>query len=396
MQQANSLLRGKPLCVAAYDSPRGCIVSPSIEAKKLGIKVGMMVMEARTISRDVIIRTPDVQMIRDVHLKFKKIFSDYSSIIVPKSIDEAIIDFEPMTRILKRDLTDIGREIKQRMRDEIGEWISCSIGIGTNRFLAKTAASLTKPNGLDVIDHNNLRDIYSRLTLTDLTGIASHFESRLNARGIYSPLQFLDANLSVLWKQVFKSVVGWYWYKKLRGWEVEDFENPRGMYGQDYALGNKTNDPEKLHAIIMKLCEKMGRRMRRDKTAAYGIHIGIIYDDYSYWHRGKKFKRDMFTTEELYEKAILVFNMKPKNSIVAKLSVGCYDLVESTRSQENLLDCIEDIIEKKKRKVTVARDCINDKFGEFTIIPGNMLGMENVVIDRIAFGGVKELEDIYK
>src|SRR5690348_1775659 len=75
MQQANSLLRGKPLCVAAYNSPRGCIVSPSIEAKKLGIKTGMMVMEARLISRDIIVRTPDVQMIRDVHTKFKRIFS---------------------------------------------------------------------------------------------------------------------------------------------------------------------------------------------------------------------------------------------------------------------------------------------------------------------------------
>ena len=127
-QQANALLRGKPLVVAAYDTPNGCIVSPSIEAKRKGIKTGMTVREARLLCKDVIVRLPDPSKYRDVHIKFCKIFKDYSPLVSPKSIDEAVIDFKGMGR-LKRDLIEVGLEIKSRLRKEIGEWISCNIGL---------------------------------------------------------------------------------------------------------------------------------------------------------------------------------------------------------------------------------------------------------------------------
>ena len=92
-QQANFHLRGKPLVIAAYTTPNGCVVSPSIEAKKLGIRVGMTVRDARLICRDVIVRDPDPELVRDVHIRFKTIFKDYSPSVTPKSIDEAVIDF---------------------------------------------------------------------------------------------------------------------------------------------------------------------------------------------------------------------------------------------------------------------------------------------------------------
>src|SRR6266480_362422 len=77
-QQASPLLRGKPLVVAAYTTPNGCVVAPSIEAKKLGIKTGMTVRDARVIYPKVIVRPPDPQKYRAIHLQFKKIFQDYS------------------------------------------------------------------------------------------------------------------------------------------------------------------------------------------------------------------------------------------------------------------------------------------------------------------------------
>src|SRR5439155_21693807 len=137
---------------------------------------------------------------RDVHMKFKKIFMDYSDYVVPKSIDEAIIDFRGMER-LTLDYVLIAKEIKQRMRKEIGEWISCNIGIAPNRFLAKLAASLHKPDGLDVITHENLRDVYRQVSLLDLCGINTRYQARLNAYGIFTSLPFLDAPLQLLRKQ---------------------------------------------------------------------------------------------------------------------------------------------------------------------------------------------------
>src|SRR6266487_4399280 len=112
-QQANPLLRGKPIVVAAYNSPNGCVVSPSIEAKRYGIKTGMIVRDAKVLCPQVIVKTPDPPNYRAIHLQFKKIFQDYSPDVVPKSIDEAIIDFTHTYALHKKTLTEIGMEIKR-------------------------------------------------------------------------------------------------------------------------------------------------------------------------------------------------------------------------------------------------------------------------------------------
>lgn len=389
-QQANPLLRGKPLVVAAYNSPGGCIVSPSIEAKRLGIKVGMQVREARLISREVIVKEPDPAKYRDVHIKFSRIFRDYSPNVSPKSIDEAVIDFDK-TPALKRGLDEIGMEIKQRMRKEIGEWISCNIGIGTNRFLAKLASGLHKPDGLDVINFRNLRKIYGQVSLVDLHGINSRFEARLNALGIYTPIDFLDSDLFTLQKGVFKSVVGLYWYYRIRGWEIDNIDFARKSFGQSYALAKKTGKKEELFPILMKLCEKMGRRLRASGYEARGIDVAIIYKDYSYWHMSKTFGSYFFTTSELYKKAVLIFNRQKEFGIVSKLSVSCFDLSKGSSDQLSLFDQER----QKEKNLSEAMDKINDKYGEFSLVLARMMAMDNLILDRIAFGGVKELEEVY-
>src|SRR3990167_8444433 len=92
-QQANPHLRGKPIVIAAYTTSNGCVLAPSIEAKKYGIKVGMRVRDARLLYKDVIVRDPDPQLVRDVHIKFVKIFMDYSPFVYTKSIDEVVVEF---------------------------------------------------------------------------------------------------------------------------------------------------------------------------------------------------------------------------------------------------------------------------------------------------------------
>jgi len=90
-------------------------------------------------------------------------------------------------------VTDIGKDIKRRFQTEIGEWMSCNIGVSTYRFLAKLAASLHKPDGLDVIDHTNVLQVYGQVKLLDLSGINTRYQARLNAYGIFTPLEFYNA-----------------------------------------------------------------------------------------------------------------------------------------------------------------------------------------------------------
>ena len=105
-QQASPHLRGKPIVVAAYDSPGGCVVAPSIEAKRLGIKTGMSVRDARILCPEVIVRTPHPSLYRDAHMRFRKIFMDYTPEVTPKSIDEAILDFTHVnTQVLFHKIT---------------------------------------------------------------------------------------------------------------------------------------------------------------------------------------------------------------------------------------------------------------------------------------------------
>jgi DNA polymerase-4 len=133
-QQANPLLRGKPIVVAAYNSPNGCVVAPSIEAKRYGIKTGMTVRDARLLYPGVVVRTPDPAKYRAVHLQFRKIFQDYSPAVSPKSIDEAVIDFTNTLRFITgRWEISVGKSNKDSGKRSVNG-CGAALGLGRTAF----------------------------------------------------------------------------------------------------------------------------------------------------------------------------------------------------------------------------------------------------------------------
>lgn len=385
MQQAHPHLRGKPMVVAAYPTPGGCILASSIEAKKLGIKTGMRVKEAKEICPEIVVCENDVDLVRDASDHFIKICQDYSPDVTPKSIDEVVIDFSEIKNYWKKSLNEIGMEIKKRFKKEIGDWISCNVGIATNRMLAKLASSLHKPDGLDIIDYKNINKVYSSINLVDFPGINVRYQMRLNIAGIISPLDFLAAKDEFLRKIVFKGIVGHYWYLRLRGYEVDDYEIMRKSFGQEYSLKEKTGDQEKLRALLMMLTEKMGRRLRANNQTASGIHLVFLYDDFSFWHKGKKFYESLYATQELFKKVMIIFNQQPIKKVVRKISVSCFDLNHIDTQTLALFETDFD----KKRKISSAMDNINNRWGEYVIAPALMLESKRTILDRIAFGNRK-------
>jgi DNA polymerase-4 len=111
----------------------------------------------------------------------------------------------------------------------------------------------------------------------------------------------------------------------------------------------------------------------------------------THWHMGRLMSGTMYASQELYRGAQIIFNRQPERKTVAKLSVSCYDLKPAATPQLNLFDQSPD----KTRKVADAMDKMNDRYGEFVITPAIMMGMEGLVLDRVAFGSVKDLEDLY-
>lgn len=483
-QQANRLLRGRPVGVAAYDTPRGFVLAASYEAKAKGIKLGVNVEQARSLCPGIVIMTPDPAKYREAHRLFKAILLEYSPVVVPKSIDEFILDLDhsPSLKKIKSQIRNskqflnnkpktmnidvqnskfeareldsterhihnqamlhIGKDIKKRISESLGEWVTVNIGISTNRFLAKYAAGFDKPDGMTLIDHTNVEKwlrcgtvqapgLYSEephdcrsknqncklMTLVDLPGINTRYRSRLRQAGIYTPLDFLDADAQILRRQVFKSINGLHWYNRLRGYEVDNIEFSQKSIGHQHALSDKTTDMEKLERLLMKLCEKTGRRLRKNNYYATGIHLylGFVSDqpildgpaafdnmqNIHSWHHGEKVLHRLYATADIYESAKKLLYQAEIANRVKIMSVHVFGLEPWDPEQLSLFAAAENCkgqqVDYSSRAIDAGKrlsdavDEINNRYDEFVVTSGTMIDMNGTILDRIAFGQVRDL-----
>ncbi len=391
-QQARVQLRGRPVAVVNRRTEHTMIVTCSYEAKAMGVKLGMRLRDARKICPGLIGVESDPAKYRYVYHKLLDIMNDYSAHVTMKSIDEGVIDFSQAPRsVVDRGLETIGYEIKQRLRDEIGVAMRCNVGIGTNRFLAKMAASLHKPDGLDIITADNLRDVYATLKLQDLTGIAGRNERRLNAVGIFTPLQFLDADVRVLHDMVFHSINGEQWHQRLRGWEVDDIVTHIQRVGRQYVLDGFNLTFDEILDRLHHLCESVGHRMRKQGLSARGIYVGTRTFNMtgdrrrSYWHATHVSQTPFFSNEAIYNLARQLFVHAPPN--IRDINVHVYLLEEGDRSQ---LSIFNDYI-ARERAISTAVDELNARYGEHTIHSASTTNTGPFVKTKIPFGSTRYL-----
>jgi nucleotidyltransferase/DNA polymerase involved in DNA repair len=223
--------------------------------------------------------------------------------------------------------------------------------------------------------------------LRDLHGINKKNEIRLNGVGIFTVTGFYESELWRL-RSAFKSILSYYWYVRLRGWEIDAVDFGRKSFGNSYALPYSEGSREELLPILQKLTEKTGSRLRTAKYRVRGICLSLSFRDRSFWHKSQKLPRVIFDSRDIFKEAVRVLDCCPKIKPVHTLSVSCFALSRSKASQ---LDLFEDV--EKKERLTSAQDIINDTWGMFSIAPTRMLVAADKVPDRIAFGGVKEIEE---
>ena len=391
-QQARPSLRGRPIGVTNRLSKYCCVIAASYEAKALGIKVGTRLDEAMALCPDFVMLESDPPKYHHMYKQLARIMKSYSPNIKMKSIDEGIIDLHGTTEIVNnRSLEEIGYEIKQRMKQEVGSWVKVNIGIAPNRFLAKQAASWHKPDGLDRIDHRNLIDYYKSIELTDLTGIASHYEARLNAAGIFTPMDFLQASSDTLRRIVFKSVVGDDWYQRLRGYEVDNVTTKLGNVGRQWVLKTPSADDKFILPCFQYLCETTGKKLRYQGVDARGILVWAHFRNGESWYVRRMFKSTFFTDADIYARALYLFNKRPKHMIIQSMGITCYQLTPSSRNQISLLDEVN-----KEEWLTTSVDEINEQYGTFKIFSANALLGTQIVKQKIPFGGTKYFELLLK
>ncbi|MHB1864719.1 MAG: DNA polymerase Y family protein [Candidatus Saccharimonadales bacterium] len=383
-QQANPLIRHKPVAVAAYDTPGGMILASSYEAKAKGIKLGLNVRQGLEIDPGLVVMMPDPDKYFDAHDRLKRLLLKYTSDVVSKSVDEYVVDFRGSPAVRAgMGLEEIGLSIKADVKASLGSYVTVNVGFGTNRFLAKLAAGMNKPDGLTVISADNLRSIYNQVELLDMPGINVRYQARLNLAGIYTSRQFLDASVEEL-RQIFKSIVGYYWYLRLRGHEIDTVDFGRKSFGQQYALSQKTDDLFELKRLIMKLAEKTGRRLRRYGYSASGIHLSLGFEDHSYYAKSLKGAK-LYSTQDIFTAAVRLLEQAPINAKVKQLAVSVYGLSLSYR-QLNLFTGTK----YDQTSLAQASDIINDRYGEFTLVPALMANMQDTILKRVAFGRVND------
>jgi DNA polymerase-4 len=374
-QQANPFLRGRSVGVVASMHPTSCLIAASKEAKKRGIKTGTLIHLARQICPELILIKSEPEKYREVSRGFNRILADYSDRLEQYSIDETFVDL----RGLDCNPLAVGAEIKRRIKAEVGEWLTCSIGLGDNKFLAKTAAELKKNDGLSVIWREHLAAVYQGLKFSDLWGLNRGWTRRLQAMNILTPVQMLDYPVQNLISVYGKP--GFYIWRRVNGLEedvIGSEEDAPKSFGHSWVLNFRSTDKGRLAPVIWRLAEKAARRMRREGYAACGMYLSLSCRDGGGLHLHKTLGFPIDRGSQFYDQAMLLWRSWQPSSAVNQVAVG-FTRLKADYKQLSLFD-------DKDPALTKAIDDINNKYGEFTIRSGLITHSRDFAPDAIAFG----------
>lgn len=398
-QQANRTLREKPIAVCAYLHQHGCILAPSIEAKRYGVRTGMNMDEARRLAPGIIFVQVDPVKYRSTTAKIFAILHDYTDTVEHYSIDEAFMDMTgwcPDAISLIQPLTTI----KQRIRDEVGDWLRCSIGVAPTRTLAKLGSDYKKPDGFTIISQETAPDILQDCNLTDIAGIGRRTHRRLERLGIRTLLDFTRYSpeniLRMCGKQLF------FLQQELLGhaYHTIDSENtPPKSIGHSYCVPREVFREGKTLGVFMKLVEKASRRLRKHALLTRGISVCVGFGsqraDGSFSRYGNQDHAYITLPEPASDSvSILHSALEGLNEIwngaqpLAFLSITLCEL-SAPNTQTPLSRMFIDTAREKRQRLTQAIDAVCDTYGSGAIAFGSAAFLDKEAPDRIAFRTVE-------
>ncbi|MBI3984688.1 MAG: DNA polymerase IV [Candidatus Levybacteria bacterium] len=371
-QQFNPKLRRKPVAVTAQNG-RNCIIAASREAKKLGIKSPSTRFEAVQIVPDLIFTKASFERYWEITQKFLDICKDYSPFVELFSLDEVFMDITSTSNLFGGNLKLIER-IKERIKDEIGEYITVSVGLSYNKLLAKLGSGMNKPNGFCQISKENLNEVYARSKLTDFCGIGERVAFRLQTLGIHTPLQLSQTSLNLLIRE-FKDVEGHFLCDLGKGIDESPVvpyyqEDDTKSVGRNYCLPQNQYDKRVVLQDIFELCEEVCLKLRRLNKSA---KTGFIYLSGNKSVHGRKTVGHYFDSgKELFEICLII--LKENNfsfssgDYIRRMSIGAGHLQDSLSLTPSLFEK-----DNKNHKLLGIIDKINEKHGYHTIRNGFLL-----------------------
>ena len=359
-QLDNPALKGKPVIVGGSPKERGVVSAASYEARKFGVHSAMPMVQAVRLCPQGIFVPGRMERYVEISRKIQSIFLNYTPDVEPLSLDEAFLDVSGCISLFG-SAESIGRKIKAEIKDQLG--LTASVGIAPNKFLAKLASDLKKPDGFVVITDQNRQQILDPLPVSKIWGIGKVTSEALKQAGISTIHQLRTTPESIL-KSIFGNQV-FDILELAQGIDdrrVEPVSQSKSI-SSEKTFGTDVSDKDVLLGVLLGQVEEVSQRLRAEGLEARTMTLKIRYGDFKTITRSHTLDQPTNTTILLWQEAETRFNQWHRKSAapLRLLGFGASGLSPKGTGQQLLFSDPE---EEKHKKIDSAFDTIRKKYGD--------------------------------
>ena len=384
-QQANPNLRQKPVGIVKAKG-RNCIIAASKEAKKYHVKVGSDIFEAKKLCPSIILIPADFEKYEDITYRFIEICQKYSPIYEVFSLDECFVDITDTEKLWGNALS-IALEIQERLAAEIGDYLTCSVGISENRLLAKLASTQAKPDGIYYLDKKSVFEALDKADLTDICGIGFGLYKRLMSIGIGDFKTLRACSLNFLYKHF-----GPFWsehlYNLARGIDnspmIPANKIPEAKsVSRTYTTHRNLYKKEEIERLIRNLSEETAEKARKMQLAGRYVGLALRGDEKSFY--GHKMLKTCIDDGKMLFNICQVIFKNWTGKYIRFCGVTLSQLVKNKYQSMPLFPP-----DQRRGNLIAAVDSINNQFGDYTIFPTQLLGTEIIRPEVTGYFGDKK------
>jgi DNA polymerase IV len=332
-QLDNPELKGKPVAVGGSGG-RSVVAAASYEARKFGVRSAMPSLTAKKLCPQLIFVKPHFERYHEVSSKVFEIFSEYTDIIEPLSIDEAFLDVTSDKKNIA-SATLIAREIRREIKKRTG--LTASAGISVNKFLAKIASDIKKPDGLFVIPPEDATKFIEELPVEKFYGIGKVTAGKMHKLGIHNGTDLKKWDLTSLVRNFGK--IGLFYYKIVRGEDDREVETgqERKSIGTELTFDKDLTTRFEIVAELYKIEKELMNRLEQSGAAGRTVTMKVKFDDFRQLTRSKTLQNYIRDFETLHrEVAGIRKSLKLEGSRIRLLGVSISNLETDECSDQQL------------------------------------------------------------
>ena len=362
-QRDDPKLKGRPVIVGADPKEgrgRGVVAACSYEARKFGVRSALPISQAWKLCPQGAFVPVRMERYVEVSKQVMEVLHRFTNLVEPLSIDEAFLDVSGSTALFGAP-EQIARAIKKQIREATG--LCASVGVAPNKFVAKIASDLKKPDGLVIVKQDAVEDFLRDLPISKLWGVGPKTEERLHELGIRT-IGDLRANpQGPQGAHLHELAYGRDNRPVVPDWEARSISN-------ETTFAEDTTDREFMLRTIRRLSESVGRRLRVDDLRARCITLKFRYEGFETHTRQMTLDRPTQSDDEIVRSAVSLFEQFPLDRKVRLLGVGSSDLTRSSKIPSQL-----GLFEKPAANDSLDRtvDAIRTKFGNDSLRRGSQL-----------------------